>query len=628
VVAGDGAYYLTTTPGTFGGVPFTYASGGSATTLNNTNQDAAGAVTQGTFTFNAQGETLTQAVTGATAVRLNTLSSTGTITGSVTSGTIGASHTMTQAVTGVTCASTNAPTGVQSLTCNAFSGTADNSHIWTDGTTSGTYTPTAVPSFSAATLILSLPVGTPDNSHDWVGGTTAAHFTPTAVPVDDANWTVNAFVGMLVSNYTGTNLNCYGTITANTAQTITVGAGWVTKYPFTNCPGPALGTSFATQPAWNHGVVTSGTATLTYQDDDVIGTCSGCVGFIGRLEDVVAPGGRVSIWTSPTSRTVISNLVVSRSDWLRSSGGNPQQPAMDIDWDVRVISATAIANSSSIGQEQVWAYPSTTGIPFTGALHKNFGAKAICWSTGTVNSVGPPDNTSANEICVGGRSDAPASTTTFRNRFEVPGGTIGGIGPATPFGTNQAGTDVNIFGGGSTGSGTGGTIKFWTGDAGSSGTTSNSGTARWQIAAAGHLLAFADNTYDIGAAGATRPRIGYFGTAVNSATFRTATSCAASGTAANPSVVACSAAAAGIVYCDVAASAGTCTINTTAVTTNSSISITPSTADGTLLSKTCNTAPSVMPAILLAAKVNATSFTLNMPTGITNGFCFEYSLVN
>lgn len=34
----------------------------------------------------------------------------------------------------------------------------------------------------------------------------------------------------------------------------------------------------------------------------------------------------------------------------------------------------------------------------------------------------------------------------------------------------------------------------------------SNGTARWTVSASGHLLAFADNTYDIGAAGATRPR--------------------------------------------------------------------------------------------------------------------------
>ena len=40
------------------------------------------------------------------------------------------------------------------------------------------------------------------------------------------------------------------------------------------------------------------------------------------------------------------------------------------------------------------------------------------------------------------------------------------------------------------------------------------GTARWQFSASGHLLATTDNTYTIGAVGATRPSIGYFGTSL------------------------------------------------------------------------------------------------------------------
>lgn len=41
-----------------------------------------------------------------------------------------------------------------------------------------------------------------------------------------------------------------------------------------------------------------------------------------------------------------------------------------------------------------------------------------------------------------------------------------------------------------------------------------SGTSRWRANSSGHFLAVADNTYDIGASGATRPRTGYFGTSV------------------------------------------------------------------------------------------------------------------
>ncbi len=116
--------------------------------------------------------------------------------------------------------------------------------------------------------------------------------------------------------------------------------------------------------------------------------------------------------------------------------------------------------------------------------------------------------------------------------------------------------------------------------------------------------------------------------AISGPLYQTTTNCAASGTAANPSVVSCAAAPAGIVYCDVAASGGTCTINTTVVTANSEILITPSAADNTLLSKTCNAAPTVVPFATLAAKVAGTSFTLNMPTLTVTGPCFHYTVIN
>ena len=44
--------------------------------------------------------------------------------------------------------------------------------------------------------------------------------------------------------------------------------------------------------------------------------------------------------------------------------------------------------------------------------------------------------------------------------------------------------------------------------------SSGTGTIRWQLNSSGNFLAYADNSYDIGASGASRPRNGYFGTSV------------------------------------------------------------------------------------------------------------------
>ena len=44
-------------------------------------------------------------------------------------------------------------------------------------------------------------------------------------------------------------------------------------------------------------------------------------------------------------------------------------------------------------------------------------------------------------------------------------------------------------------------------------------TSRWQVDTSGNYITFSDNTYDIGASGANRPRSGYFGTTVQAAQF-------------------------------------------------------------------------------------------------------------
>jgi hypothetical protein len=126
-----------------------------------------------------------------------------------------------------------------------------------------------------------------------------------------------------------------------------------------------------------------------------------------------------------------------------------------------------------------------------------------------------------------------------------------------------------------------------------------------------------------GSIGAATPGSGKF------TTLASGTNCAAVGTAATTSLVACSAAAAGAFSCATNASAGTCVISTTAVTANSEIFITPNDAEGARLSVTCNTGlttPSAAP--LLASKSAGTSFTINLGTVTTNPACFDYFIIN
>ncbi len=119
--------------------------------------------------------------------------------------------------------------------------------------------------------------------------------------------------------------------------------------------------------------------------------------------------------------------------------------------------------------------------------------------------------------------------------------------------------------------------------------------------------------------------------ALSADTYSTVTNCAANGTAANPSVVSCAAASAGMFSCATAASTGTCQVNTTAVTANSEIFITQDQADGGAgqLNVTCNTGadlPAAAP--ILRAKSAGASFTINLGTVSVNPACFEYHIVN
>ena len=118
---------------------------------------------------------------------------------------------------------------------------------------------------------------------------------------------------------------------------------------------------------------------------------------------------------------------------------------------------------------------------------------------------------------------------------------------------------------------------------------------------------------------------------VNGSLFATRTNCAANGTTANPSVVSCHGAAAGMFSCSAKASTGTCQVNTTAVTANSEIFITQDAADGGTgqLNVTCNTNNVVNTSRpLLASKAAGTGFTISLGTVTTNPACFEYYIVN
>jgi hypothetical protein len=131
-----------------------------------------------------------------------------------------------------------------------------------------------------------------------------------------------------------------------------------------------------------------------------------------------------------------------------------------------------------------------------------------------------------------------------------------------------------------------------------------------------------------GAIGGTTPAAGSF-TTLTGTTYNTTTRCAAAGTGANPSAVACSAAPSGSFSCATNASAGTCVVSTTAVTANSAIFVQPDSSLGSLLSVTCNTtADTALTAPRVSARSAGSSFTITLGTFSTNPLCFSYWIAN
>lgn len=137
-----------------------------------------------------------------------------------------------------------------------------------------------------------------------------------------------------------------------------------------------------------------------------------------------------------------------------------------------------------------------------------------------------------------------------------------------------------------------------------------------------------DQNGSIASSGAIAISSNISGAAITGNAYKTTTNCAAVGSAASPSVAACTAAPAGAFSCATNASGATCQVNTTIVTANSEIQVWQVVDEGTRLSVTCNTA-SVLPAgPLLASKSAGASFTINLGTVTTNPGCFDYTITN
>jgi hypothetical protein len=276
------------------------------------------------------------------------------------------------------------------------------------------------------------------------------------------------------------------------------------------------------------------------------------------------------------------------------------------------------------------------GILLEGSTHNDLGAgltKVGSLSSGT-------DNSSAGSVTIAnGSSNAhtiftsgATTTNTIAGFATVP--TTGHIVTCTVSGTTCTLTDGGAPGGAgtvtsiaTTGPITGGTITTTGTIACATCGVTGSPLSQFAATTSSQLAGvISDETGSGVLVFGTAPT---FTTSITTPILLTTTKCAAAGTAANPSVAACSAAPSGSFSCATNASTGTCTVNTSAVTAASAIFVQPDSSLSSLLSVTCNTtADSGLTAPRVSARSAATSFTITLGTFATNPVCFNYWIVN
>lgn len=212
----------------------------------------------------------------------------------------------------------------------------------------------------------------------------------------------------------------------------------------------------------------------------------------GRLEFGVTPDGSATIATaltikndariflSPPVDTSIAFGISGTSGWYFSSGAGYQWNFTSGGTDTMRLSGGSVTMTSST----VFGFTS-------GAL------------SGTLDTILNRD--AANTLAL--RNSTTAQT------FRVYGSYTDGSNYERAF-INDNGAGTVTFGGQGAGTGAGVSVLVSAPDASGKVYLSTAGSLRWSVTAGGHLLAQADNTYDIGASGATRPANVYAATSM------------------------------------------------------------------------------------------------------------------
>ncbi len=179
--------------------------------------------------------------------------------------------------------------------------------------------------------------------------------------------------------------------------------------------------------------------------------------------------------------------------------------------------ATAIGDSSiaSVSSGLALGAASSALGSFSGSIAIGYSASATVGSFGSI-ALGYGTTAGDGEFTVGSSTTngeinsvyiGEGKTSTSPSNILISG--TGGSG------SNIAGSDLTIRGGLATGSAATGDISFSGANAGASSSTLQTAAVRWNIpGGTGHFMAGTDNTYDIGASAATRPRTLYLGTSL------------------------------------------------------------------------------------------------------------------
>jgi hypothetical protein len=311
-----------------------------------------------------------------------------------------------------------------------------------------------------------------------LGLTNATGGTATTISNSSASWPADTFKGQQATIVAGTGNGEYCAITSNAASVITCAGGWVTNYYQLAIVNPDSSSKFVVEPNWSSHPTTSGTVTFAPFEFNVIEGSVGAGINDGELYDVTAPGGQIKIGGSSD----LKRVYVSRTDWNSSTAFSFSDAINLANFeDIVIEKPDQDINVGGTTKRIPWGYPRNSGGTsfYSGVSHKNMGTKPICWSYGQ-NGGG----LSTNDVCIGIRTDNASINSTGRAVL----GILGTVGPVTPFGTNQAGIDLPVSGGLSTGNGKPGGISFRLGASGGSGASVNDSNEVARIDVNGYKL--------------------------------------------------------------------------------------------------------------------------------------------